>query len=179
MCDYSLLIFPNRLAIESEQLLTYRFPSSSIGLASPADIASAACAKHASDPYGSWSSFLKNWLFPPEHGKDVSAVCIPPGARLRVRDIPARMQQEFGIGPVEDVMWTELNASVYEYRDAILFTNGRRALLQDLREGMCFEVLSLGTNESEPEYDMQRVERPNERTMYLRARGGFPTSWII
>ena len=91
-------------------------------------------------------------MLPPEPcSKEVAAVCIPPGARLRVVGVPTSMQEEFGIGSVEDVKLIELSASAYEYRDAIQFTNGRRALLQDLHEGVCFEVLSLGMMEPELE----------------------------
>lgn len=147
MCDYSLLSLPNRLAVEGEQLVSYRFRSHSLGLASPADIEAA-----------TWWSQLKNWLFSPEpYTKEVPAVCIPPGARLRVKDIPVKMQQKFGIGPVEDVMFFERSADAYEYRDAILFANGRRALLQDLKEGLRFEVVSLGMFEAELEPDAVRM----------------------
>jgi hypothetical protein len=57
--------------------------------------------------------------------------------------ISKAVQQELGIGPVENVTFIELSASAYEYRDAIRFRNGRRALLQDLPEGIRFDVLSL------------------------------------
>ena len=164
MCDYSLLSFRNRLAIEGEQLLTYRFPSFSIGLASPVEIRAAAFAQQEGDCGGSWWSRLKDWLFLPEPcikpeacTKEVTAVCIPPGARLRVVGVPASMQKEFGIGSVEDVKLIELSASAYEYRDAIQFTNGRRALLQDLHEGVYFEVLSLGMMEPELEREEVRI----------------------
>jgi hypothetical protein len=160
MCDYSLLSFRNRLAIEGEQLLTYRFPSFSIGLASPAEIRAEAFAQQEGGSCGSWWSRIKDWLFPPELCcKEVAAVCIPPGARLRVVGVPASMQEEFGIGSVEDVKLIDLSASAYEYRDAIQFTNGRRALLQDLHEGVYFEVLSLGTTEPELEREEVRIRR--------------------
>ena len=61
------------------------------------------------------------------------------------------------IGPVEDVTLVELSASAYEYRDAIEFTNGRRALLQDLHQGVSFEVLSLGMMEPDLERDDVRI----------------------
>jgi hypothetical protein len=158
MCDYSLLSFRNRLAIEGEQLLTYRFPSFSIGLASPAEIKAEAFAQQEGGSSGSWWSRIKDWLFQPELcSKEVAAVCIPPGARLRVVGVPASMQEEFGIGSVEDVKLIELSASAYEYRDAIQFTNGRRALLQDLHEGVRFEVLSLGMMEPELEREEVRI----------------------
>ena len=38
MCDYSLGGLPNRLAVEGEELIVHRFPTQSIGLASPADL---------------------------------------------------------------------------------------------------------------------------------------------
>ena len=38
MCDYSLMAVPNRLAQEGEELVTHRFPTGSLGLASPPDL---------------------------------------------------------------------------------------------------------------------------------------------
>ena len=38
MCDYSLMAVPNRLAQEGEELVAHRFPTGSMGLASPADV---------------------------------------------------------------------------------------------------------------------------------------------
>jgi hypothetical protein len=35
MCDYSLAHYPNRLAVEGEQLVVHRFSSGTVGLASP------------------------------------------------------------------------------------------------------------------------------------------------
>ena len=44
MCDYSLMAVPNRLAREGEELVAHRFPTGSLGLASPSDL------KRAVDP---------------------------------------------------------------------------------------------------------------------------------
>jgi hypothetical protein len=63
MCDYSLAGMPNRLAVAGEQLVIHRFSTGAQGLTSP------------KFP-GSWSS------------RETPAVCIPPGARLRLRNIP-------------------------------------------------------------------------------------------
>ena len=38
MCDYSLMNVPNRLAQEGEELVAHRFPTGSLGLASPCDL---------------------------------------------------------------------------------------------------------------------------------------------
>jgi hypothetical protein len=159
MCDYSLLSFPNRLAIEGERLTSYRFPSHSLGLASPADLKPAAGSLRKAGFHGSRWSQLKDWLFSPEPcvKKEVAAICIPPGSRLRVIGIPEQMQRRFDVGPVEDVTFFERSASAYEYRDTILFANGRCALFQDLHEGLCFEVVSLGMIEAELAPDVVRV----------------------
>jgi hypothetical protein len=160
MCDYSLLSFPNRLAIEGERLTSYRFPSHSLGLASPADLKPAAGSLREAGFRGSRWSRLKDWLFSPEPScvkKEVATVCIPPGSRLRVIGIPEKMQRRFDVGPVEDVTFFERSASAYEYRDTILFANGRCALFQDLHEGLRFEVVSLGMIEAELAPDVVRV----------------------
>ncbi len=43
MCDYSLEMYASRPARESEKYVTTRFPSGSIGLASPGDCSTAVC----------------------------------------------------------------------------------------------------------------------------------------
>jgi hypothetical protein len=70
----------------------------------------------------------------------IPAVCVPPGARLVVRDIPKNLQRELGVSE------TEVNA----YRDAVRFHNCRRILLQDWREGQRVRVRSTGAPELEP-----------------------------
>lgn len=71
-------------------------------------------------------------------------MCLPPGARLLLRDIPKRAQRELGVSGTEVVIFVETTAEVNTYRDAIQFKNGRRMLLQVLREGQRATVLSLG-----------------------------------
>ena len=80
----------------------------------------------------------------------VPAVCIPPGARLRINDIPARLQQELGVKAEEEVVFTQTSASVNTYRDAIRFVNGRELNLQELREGQRVRVVSLALSEPMP-----------------------------
>ena len=94
MCDYSLMAVPNRLAREGEELVSHRFPTGSLGLASPADL------KRASDPpLHRRKSFLRSVMefFDPPRAVPVPAVCIPPGARLELQDIPTRIQKELGV----------------------------------------------------------------------------------
>ncbi|HWR54617.1 MAG TPA: hypothetical protein VN428_26145 [Bryobacteraceae bacterium] len=147
MCDYSLHAVPNRLAVEGEQLVTHRFPTSSIGLASPVDL----IRNKPPVPEGdrTWWQVLRSWLNPPPlRTEKVPAVCIPPGARLRMVTVPRDLQQELGVGPEEEVTFVQLSASAYRYRDGIRFRNGREILLQYLDEGLTVEVLSLASAES-------------------------------
>jgi hypothetical protein len=155
MCDYSLMAVPNRLAREGEELVTHRFPTGSLGLASPDDLRRATtCSPRVKKTL--WSA-LKDFFDPPQNNP-VCAVCIPPGARLELEGLPARLQHEFGVGPVEQVTFTQLTAAVNSYRDAISFSNGRRLRLQELREGMRVKVLDLSLAE-ELDLDVLREER--------------------
>jgi hypothetical protein len=144
MCDYSLMAVPNRLAREGEELITHRFPTGSLGLASPADV------KRVADPPApaqrSFWCAVKDFFNPPKT-EPVPAVCIPPGARLRLADIPARLQHDLGVGPVEEVTFTQITAAVNSYRDAVRFSNGREVRLQELREGQRVTVLDLSAAE--------------------------------
>jgi len=155
MCDYSLMAVPNRLAREGEELVSHRFPTGSLGLASPADV------KRAADPplparRGLWCA-VKEFFNPPKIAS-VPAVCIPPGARLQLRDIPSRLQNEMGVGPAEIVTFTQISAAVNSYRDAVRFENGRELRLQELREGQRVRVLDLSAAE-ELDLDRLREER--------------------
>ena len=136
MCDYSLASFPNRLAVEGEQLVVHRFPTGALGLASP-------CPG------------LKEFLFP----ASTRAVCVPPGARLLLRDVPGSLQGRFGVGEVEEVTFVEQSAEAFSYRDAVRFASGREILLQHLRCGQRVEVLSLSSKDIvEEEAEHQKRE---------------------
>jgi len=141
MCDYSLYEFPNRLAQEREELVVYRFPSGAIGLASAHDVRNAKPDFRDSKP--GILAGLKQFLMPRRHFAAVCAVCVPPGARLRLRDIPAGLQRAFGLALEETGVFRELSANAHTYRDALEFRNGRHVVLQELSEGQRVEVLSL------------------------------------
>ncbi len=155
MCDYSLMAIPNRLAREGEDLVAHRFPTGSMGLASPTDL------RRMADPVGPrpqgfWKA-VKNFFSPPK-ADPVPAVCIPPGARLRMEDIPARVQSEMNVGPVAEVTFTQLSAAPNSYRDAVRFPNGRELRLQELREGQRVKVLDLSLAEPLEPFTEERPE---------------------
>ena len=133
MCDYSLAGLPNRLAAEGEKLVVHRFSTGSLGLTSP--------KTHLARL---WSSC------------DTPAICVPPGARLLLRNIPEESQQRFGVGAIEEVTFVQLSARAYEYRDAVRFRDGREVLLQWLKCGQQVEVLSLSSVEDQIEH--QKLE---------------------
>jgi hypothetical protein len=154
MCDYSLMAVPNRLAREGEDLVSHRFPTGSLGLASQCDLQRRP-APVARKSF--WTAF-KEFFQPPE-AEAVCAVCIPPGARLLLEDIPTRLQTEYGVGTSEEVTFTQLTASAHSYRDAVRFANGRAVRLQELREGQRVSVLDLSMAE-DLDLDRLREESP-------------------
>jgi hypothetical protein len=155
MCDYSLHVYPNRLAGDGEDLVVHRFGGVSLGLASPSDlrpvITATSCDLTSKKPW-SWTA-IKEWFLAArpqgQPDKRTPAVCVPPGARLLLKDIPKGLQRELGIGEVEEVKFVEISAEVNTYRDAVRFKNSRQLLLQALREGQRVTVLSLTPEEVE------------------------------
>jgi hypothetical protein len=145
MRDYSLHAFPNRLAVDGEDLVVHRFLGASMGLASPADLQMANLpAVSGKKPI--WHR-LANWLqglkLKLELQKRTCAVCVPPGARLILRDIPKGLQRELNISEVEAVTFVETTAEENSYRDAVRFGNRRELLLHMLEEGQRVIVLSV------------------------------------
>ena len=142
MCDYSLMPISHRLAQQGEELVTHRFETGSVGLASPSDLQLKPDLVPV--PRRSFWSFLREIFAPPE-GKPLPAVCIPPGARLLLQSIPEHLQDEIGVGPAEEVTFTQITAAANRYRDAVRFRNGREILLQLLREGQRVNVLAVAS----------------------------------
>jgi len=140
MCDYSLMSFPNRLAADGEELVVHRFTSGSIGLASAVDLCK---PKEGTVRHHSWWAALKGW-FLNENDRCVTAVCIPPAARLVLHDSSEQLRSTYGVQADEEVTFLELSADINTYRDALRFRNGKQVRLQELREGQRVTVLDLG-----------------------------------
>ena len=125
MCDYSLAGMSNRLAVPGEDLKVHRFPTGSLGLVSS-------------------RRRLREILFP----SAAVAVCIPPGAQLRLHDIPEQMQRSVGVSGVEEVVFTQRTADANVYRDSVRFQNGKEVLLQELQCGQRMTVLRLAEDDA-------------------------------
>ena len=140
MCDYSLAGIPNRLAVAGETLVVHRFSTGALGLASPC------------------SPMMRFWC-----GKETPAVCVPPGARLHLQDIPEAMQRQLHVGETEVVTFVQLSATAFQYRDAVRFNNGREVLLQRLNCGQQVDVLSLSGADSEEDAEHQKLAEEYRR----------------
>ena len=123
MCDYSLMEYQNRLAVQGEFLIVHRFPTGSLGLASVHDCCLAESQANRARTF--WAALLE--FFQREQKHSVPAVCIPPGASLILHDVPPQVQKEFAIGPEEGVIFVQLSGAAYTYRDAVRFRTGQRA----------------------------------------------------
>lgn len=146
MCDYSLMGVPNRLANEGDDLVVHRFSTGTIGLV-PAR-ASASTKTLPSLGYRAIWEAVKDFFRDAEPNQAV-AVCVPPGARLLVRDMPEDVQRFCKSGPAEIVTFTQLTAAANAHRDAIRLDNGTEMLLQRLHEGQRVRVLRLSVAEVE------------------------------
>lgn len=144
MCDYSLMSVDNRLAVCGEELMVHRFEIFSRGLASVADVEA---VKRAEQPPRSFLEKVKRTLFPADPPQ-CPAVCIPPGARLLLRDIPERMRHDLNLDSAEqEVVFTQIDTT--GYRDAVRFANGAVVLLQRLSERQRVRVLALSSEPDE------------------------------
>jgi len=162
MCDYSLAEVRSRLAMEGEELVVHRFPTHTIGLASPGDLGRGAttCGQ------GVWSQVkeLLGQAFGP--AKFVPAVCIPPGASLVLSGIPAELQRRWHITAEEPVVFTQISMQVNAHRDAVRFQNGHESLLQNLTEGIRVRVISLGGDQTHEAAPTSAVREPESVTRY-------------
>ena len=94
--------------------------------------------------------------------RPICAVCVPPGARLVIREIPENLQQECKVSETEQVTFVQMSADEYTYRDAVRFSNGSTSLLQKLHPGQRVDVLCLSPDEA-----VVDVERHREIPVYL------------
>jgi len=138
MCDYSLYTVNNRLACESDDLVLHRFDTGSLGFCAQAELekemSRGAFAR-------GWSNFMR-WLYPRKKC-GLTAVCIPPGARLLISGVPEEVRPGFELIELETVEFTQLSERSYAYRDALKFFDDETVLLQKLPEGLRVTVLAL------------------------------------
>lgn len=161
MCDYSLMTFPNRLANEGETLVTHKFSTGSIGFVSPLDLCAPSPVRPQCVDVSFWSK-VRGWFAAPPAGSPIPAVCVPPGARLKVQSVPMNVRRVFRAEPGDDVVFTEITATWGQFRDGLRVQHNQEILLQSLGEGFEVRVIDLA---SSPE-----VPQPEEYTYSLVPR---------
>lgn len=140
MCDYSLMAVPNRLAVCGEELVAYRFRTGAKGFISNSD------ARKLVEPVVKFKDFAARfWRL--LIGQQCTAVCIPPGAHLLVRNLPDCLQQQCGVeGGMQEVVFTQTSVEI-RFRDAVRFANGFELSIQKLNEGLKVRVIALSSDE--------------------------------
>ena len=151
MCDCALMGVPNRMAVEGEQLVVHRFRTGSLGLAAP-DSTDPPIRR----PHSFWVRL--KLFFTLAQPDSVCAVCMPPGARLVVEDIPEQLHLAIGVSEIEFVTFTRITAPD-AYRDAVRFKNGHAVLLQELHEGQRMWVMNLSPRAESSEPILVAVSR--------------------
>jgi hypothetical protein len=159
MCDYSLMNVPNRLATEGEELITYKFPSGSIGFITLPNLQAIVAAENCASK-GLVARLLRQ--FRSAGRPPAVAVCVPRGARLLMYAIPDHLQGDLEVVAREEVTFTQISCAANTYRDAIRFRNDKEVRLQELRTGHRFRVLDLSlAGEREPA--LEQVPQPVRR----------------
>lgn len=164
MCDYSLAVLPNRLAVEGEELVVHRFHTGAKGLAAPADLRAEQQALRPVARKSFWE-WLKGVLEDSQRCSNVPAVCVPPGAHLLLKNIPEEFQRQWRTKDKEHVVFMQVSAAENTFRDAVQFHHEREVLMQNLPEGILVQVLSLGGMEVGDEEDI--AARPFKPVTHL------------
>ena len=136
MRDNSLQEVPERLAVQGEVLVSYRFRTGSVGLASPVDMAGTVGVWQGIGERPSWWSCWKRKITRYLKPDRTAAIRVSPTARLRVNSVPEDIQSEFDVSAIENVNFVQLSAEGCLLRDAIRFRNNRHVLLQRFGEGI-------------------------------------------
>src|SRR5260370_35290130 len=95
---------------------------------------------------GFWLS-LRSYSTNPPLAEAVCAVCVPPGARLLLQDIPEHLQHNLKAASSEEVTFVQMGMDAYAYRDAVRFESGLELRLQDLIPGQRARFLKLSSEQ--------------------------------
>jgi hypothetical protein len=153
----------NRLAVEGEHLVAHRFRIGTTGLVAELDFR----AWRAGRPTRLWEK-IKD-CFCADAGPE-PVVCIPPGALLRLEQVPRCLRDRFGLEACEEATFTQLSAEVNRHRDGLRFSNGTTMLLQGLPEGQLVTVLRCSSIEDfEPV--PEGIDLPQPVSMFTGNRG--------
>src|ERR1041385_1789277 len=146
MCDYSLMMVPNRVAVEGEELVAHKFQSGTTGFVSGPDFSIWNAERRSKSIWQRLTACFASTAEP------APVVCIPPGARLRVEAAPESLDGISHSGSSELATFTQLSVEANQHRDALCFDDGAIVRLATLAEGQRVKVLRLSSiKEGTPE----------------------------
>jgi hypothetical protein len=141
MCDYSLMMVPNRLAIEGEDLVAHRFQSGTKGFISCSDFAIWQAERRSKSI---WKRLTTCFSSAPD---PTPVVCIPPGARLLLEPASGFPRAQVYLASPKIVTFTQLSAEPNQHRDALRLDSGAILSVATLAEGQKVKVLRLSSSE--------------------------------
>jgi hypothetical protein len=147
MRQYSFSAIPTRLAREGEELVTHTFPDGSTGFVASENVQQDYRPRRMLRTSRGIGRILNKILRISSWTESVSAIYVPFGSRLILKNIPAEMQQKCGVQWEEGVIFSHVNKLPDSYRDGLDFSNGSQIYLRDLPEGAPLEVLSLASTD--------------------------------
>ena len=139
MCDYSLFAFPNRLGLDGDELVVYRFSSGCTGFVGAADLSAGNSRRTLSAI--NWPQ-LKYWFFLRSRRNGPPAVCVPPGAHVRLEPVDCGLRQRLGLEESEEAVFIQLTADEFSHRDGLQFRNGGLVSLQEVPTGQRAYIVS-------------------------------------
>ena len=123
---------PNRLAQEGEELVAHRFPTGSLGLASPARPETRGIPPPArktllvSSRSSSTHPRPNPWLRGLHSARRPAGIAGHPGPLCSMSSVS---------GPVEEVTFTQISAAVNSYRDAVRFSTAAKCVCRNCAKG--------------------------------------------
>ncbi len=110
MSKYSFDAIPTRLANEGEEVITHKFLDGSTGFASPGN---GQGLKQAGQTWRSgkrqFGQILKKLLPLFRAAEPPSGIYVPAATRLILKDVPPEIQEKYGIGCEEGVIFASIN----------------------------------------------------------------------
>jgi hypothetical protein len=160
MSNDSLFTTRNRLVGEGEQLVLHNVSTGPLDLVSVADIRADEWASGHPRKSTFWQGIARGFECEnvPDGSHPVSAVWVPSGTYLILKDIPKFLQQRYGLEEDEGAIYLRPDAGDGTSGGELRFNNGALVQLRELRAGQLVEVLSLaGTQPTlyEPELRMK------------------------
>lgn len=154
MCDYSLMMVPNRLAVCGEELVAHKFRSGSIGFVGCRSYENWREQRRC---WGFWDHLKYYFVDEPE---PAPVVCMPPGARVRLFTLGSELQHEFRVSSSAEAVLNQLDPQEGRHRDVLCFDDGAVVSLQLLAEEQKLKVLWVSSESLEAVVggqDFQRV----------------------